>query len=81
MTVEGSYQMNEGQPIRIARVYDQRKEVAGGNGKSYVLEGQPIMGTRLTVKDQLAAHPGGLAPRKLPLRRDGTGHHAGARPV
>ena len=57
MTVEGSYQMNEGQPIRIARVYDQRKEVAGGNGKSYVLEGQPIMGTRLTVKDQLAAHP------------------------
>ena len=57
MTVEGSYQMNEGKPIRIARVYDQRKEVAGGNGKSYVLEGQPIMGTRLTVKDQLAAHP------------------------
>ena len=57
MTVEGSYQMNEGQPIRVARVYDQRKEVAGGNGKSYVLEGQPIMGTRLTVHDQLAAHP------------------------
>ena len=57
MTVEGSYQMNEGQPIHVARVYDQRKEVAGGNGKSYVLEGQPIMGTRLTVKDQLAAHP------------------------
>lgn len=57
MTVEGSYQMYEGQPLKIARVYDQRKEVAGGNGKSYVLEGQPIMGTRLTVKDQLAAHP------------------------
>jgi uncharacterized surface protein with fasciclin (FAS1) repeats len=57
MTVEGSYQMNEGSPLHIARVYDQRKEVAGGNGKSYILEGQPIMGTRLTVKDQLAAHP------------------------
>ena len=57
MTVEGSYQMNEGQPLRVTRVYDQRKEVAGGNGKSYVLEGQPIMGTRLTVYDQLAAHP------------------------
>ena len=57
MTVEGSYQMNEGKPLRISRVYDQRKEVAGGNGKSYVLEGQPIMGTRLTVKDQLTAHP------------------------
>ena len=57
MTVEGSYQMNEGRPLRIARVYDQRKEVAGGNGKTYVLEGQPIMGTRMTVRDQLAAHP------------------------
>ena len=57
MTVEGSFQMNEGQPLRVTRVYDQRKEVAGGNGKSYVLEGQPIMGTRLTVYDQLAAHP------------------------
>ena len=57
MTVEGSFQMNEGQPLRVSRVYYQRKEVAGGNGKSYVLEGQPIMGTRLTVYDQLAAHP------------------------
>lgn len=57
MTVEGSFQINEGQPLRVTRVYDQRKEVAGGNGKSYVLEGQPIMGTRLTVYDQLAAHP------------------------
>lgn len=57
MTVEGSYQMYEGSPLKVARVYDQRKEVAGGNGMSYVLEGQPIMGTRLTVKDQLAAHP------------------------
>jgi hypothetical protein len=57
MLVEGSFQMNEGQPLRVTRVYDQRKEVAGGNGKSYVLEGQPIMGTRLTVYDQLAAHP------------------------
>lgn len=57
MQVEGSYQMYEGQPLNVTRVYDQRKEVAGGNGKSYVLEGQPIMGTRLTVYDQLAAHP------------------------
>jgi len=57
MKVEGSYQMYEGHPLNVTRVYDQRKEVAGGNGKSYVLEGQPIMGTRLTVYDQLAAHP------------------------
>lgn len=57
MTVEGSYQMNEGQPIHIARVWDQRKEVTGGNGKSYVLDSEPIMGTRKTVFDQLSAHP------------------------
>lgn len=56
MKVEGSYQMYEGEPIKISRVYDQRKEVAGGNGMSYVIEGQPIMGTRRTVRDQLAAH-------------------------
>ena len=56
MYVEGSYQMYEGSPLKIARVYDQRKEVAGGNGKSYVLEGQPIMGTRKTVRDQLAEY-------------------------
>lgn len=56
MYVEGSYQMNEGSRIKIERVYDQRKEVAGGNGKSYVLEGQPIMGTRKTVRDQLAEY-------------------------
>ena len=57
MTVEGSYQMNEGKPLRIARVYDQRREISGGNGKVYVLDSEPIMGTRKTVRDQLAAHP------------------------
>ena len=57
MTVEGSYQVNEGQPIRVSRVWDQRKEVTGGNGKTYILEDQPILGTRKTVRDQLAAHP------------------------
>ena len=46
--------------LKIARVYDQRKKEdggPGGNGKSYVLEGQPIMGTRRTVRDQLADYP------------------------
>ncbi len=56
MTVEGSYQMNEGAPLKIQRYWDQRKEVTGGNGMTYSLS-QPIMGTRLTVRDQLAAHP------------------------
>jgi len=56
MTVEGSYQMNEGSPLKIERYWDQRKEVTGGNGMTYSLS-EPIMGTRKTVRDQLAAHP------------------------
>ena len=54
MTVEGSYQVNEGEPLRVSYVYDQSKD---GNGKVYILEGQPILGTRHTVRDILAAHP------------------------
>lgn len=52
MTVEGSFQINEGSPIPVTRVYDQTK---GGNGKVYVLDDQPIMGTRRTVRDMLAS--------------------------
>ena len=54
MTVEGSYQMNEGQPIRVSYIYDQTQ---GGNGKSYILDDQPILGTRNTVRDVLASRP------------------------
>ncbi len=54
MTVEGSYQTNEGEPIRVYDIYDQTD---GGNGKSYILDGQPIMGTRHTVRDVLASKP------------------------
>ncbi len=56
MYIEGSYQMNEGQPLKIQRYWDQRKEVTGGNGMTYSLK-TPIMGTRMTVRDQLAARP------------------------
>lgn len=54
MTVEGSFQVNEGEPQRVSYIYDQSKD---GNGKVYILEGQPIMGTRMTVYDILSAHP------------------------
>ena len=53
MTVEGSYQVAEGQPISISRVYDQ---TLGGNGKSYVLSTEPLMTTRYSVRDVLAQH-------------------------
>ena len=54
MTVEGSYQLNEGQPLVVNYIYDQTD---GGNGKSYILDDQPIMGTRQTVYDVLTQHP------------------------
>ena len=53
MTVEGSYQMNEGKPLVVNYVYDQTD---GGNGKSYILDEEPIMGTRQTVFDVLSQH-------------------------
>ena len=53
MTVEGSYQVAEGQPISISRIYDQTLD---GNGKSYILSEQPLMTTRYSVHDVLAQH-------------------------
>lgn len=52
MTVAGSFQINEGQPVPVTFIYDQTQ----GNGKSYILEGEPIMGTRMTVRDILNSH-------------------------
>ena len=53
MTVEGSFQVNEGHPLNVSYIYDQTD---GGNGKSYILDEQPILGTRQTVRDVMAQH-------------------------
>lgn len=54
MTVEGSYQVNEGQPLRVSDFYDQT--LSGGNGRVYVLDEGPILGTRKTIRSVLAEH-------------------------
>lgn len=55
MTVEGSRQMNGETPaIPISYVYDQTN---GGNGKTYILEQGPVLGTRQTVFNVLGQHP------------------------
>lgn len=64
MTVEGSFQTNEGQPLRVTEVYDQSD---GGNGKTYILDGSPIMGTRKSVYDVLSEHDEFRAFRELLL--------------
>ncbi len=59
MTVSGSRQDNETGAISIGYIYDQSPQTNGigmGNGKSYILYDEPIMGTRHTVRDILAQH-------------------------
>lgn len=55
MMVEGSRQINgESAAVPISFIYDQTK---GGNGKSYILEQGPVLGTRQTVFNVLGQHP------------------------
>ena len=55
MRVEGSRQMNGETPaIPVSFVYDQTN---GGNGKTYILEQGPVLGTRQTVFNVLGQHP------------------------
>lgn len=54
MTVEGSYQINETKkPVRVTYIYDQTKE---GNGKCYILDGEPVLTTRMSVIDVMRQH-------------------------
>lgn len=54
MTVEGSLQVNgESQKLPISYIYDQTN---GGNGKTYILEQGPVLGTRQTVFNILGQH-------------------------
>ena len=54
MTVEGTRQMNgEAEPVAVSYVYDQTD---GGNGKTYILEQSPLLGTRYTVFGLLGQH-------------------------
>ena len=55
MLVEGSRQVNGETPsVPIDFIYDQTN---GGNGKSYILEQGPVLGTRQTVFNILGQHP------------------------
>jgi len=54
MTVEGSYQINDSHgKARVTYIYDQTEK---GNGKCYVLDGEPIMTTRKSTIDMLREH-------------------------
>ena len=52
MTVEGTYQMNDdGKKIPVTNVYNQQ------NGHTYIIDEEPILGTRQSVKDIIDATP------------------------
>ncbi len=54
MTVEGSLQLNEtGNKIPVSYIYDQTSQ---GNGKCYILDGEPMMTTRKSVLDVMREH-------------------------
>ena len=53
--VAGSSQVNgEKEPVSISEIYDQTN---GGNGKTYVLDQRPILGSKKTVFNVLGEHP------------------------
>lgn len=62
MTVAGGYQIENGKNLSITNVYDESRE---GNGKTYIIEGEPIMTARKSVYDVLCEHEEFQAFREL----------------
>lgn len=57
MTVQGTMQIDRNKELAVTEIYDQTKETNGkGNGKTYILDEEPIMTTRKAVSDILAEH-------------------------
>jgi uncharacterized surface protein with fasciclin (FAS1) repeats len=55
MLVEGSRQVNKESPaVPVSLIYDQTN---GGNGKTYILEQGPVLGSKQTVFNVLGQHP------------------------
>lgn len=54
MSIAGGGQLEKGQDIKVAQIYDESLE---GNGKTYILEAEPIMTARKSVADILAENP------------------------
>lgn len=54
MTVCGGWQYQRNEPLKVTKIYDQS---GPGNGKAYILDGAPIMGTNKSVSKILGEHP------------------------
>lgn len=53
MTVQGGYQIENAKNIKVVAIYDESYE---GNGKTYIIEEEPIMTARKSVFDILGEH-------------------------
>lgn len=53
MTVSGGYQIENGTEVSVVDVYDQTED---GNGKTYIIDSEPIMTARKSVFDILSEH-------------------------
>lgn len=53
MTVQGGKQIEEDKSIKVTAVYDQSKD---GNGKTYILDSEPIMTAQQSVFNILSEH-------------------------
>lgn len=53
MKVMGGWQIEQGRSVPVSLVYDQSRE---GNGKSYILDGMPLLTSRKSVADILREH-------------------------
>ncbi len=54
MKVAGGGQLEEGKQVSVTQIYDESRE---GNGKTYILSGEPMMTARRSVADVLATNP------------------------
>lgn len=53
MTVQGGLQLEHNNNVRVKQIYDESYE---GNGKTYIIDGEPIMTARKSVYDILGEH-------------------------
>lgn len=53
MTVSGGWQIEQNHPVRVVTIYDESLE---GNGKTYIIDDEPLMTSRKSVYDILSEH-------------------------
>lgn len=58
MYVQGGWQIEQGTKLVVQDIYDMTgKESGMGNGKSYIIDAEPIMSAKRSVADVLAGNP------------------------